>query len=69
MLDTLKERIKNLEQQIEQSILNHNVLLGARQEVLNLVKTMEAVAPVVEVIDPALKPTIDTIEAVAQAIE
>ena len=69
MLQAIKDRIKNLEQQLEHSVQSHNILLGAKTELENLVKAIETVAPVVEAIEPQSTAVFDAVEAVAKAIE
>jgi hypothetical protein len=69
MLQALEARIKDLGQKLESSAANHNALLGAMQVLRELYNEAVAVAPVIEAIDPALIPVIQSIEAVVSEVE
>lgn len=69
MFNAIEARIADLAKQLENSAQMHNIMLGAKSELENLLKAMKEVAPVVEAIDPALTPVIDAVEAVAAAVE
>ncbi len=77
MLQEIEKKLKDLETQLQQSIAHHNFLLGAKASFEAVVATMKSATPVVEeiaeIVDPAAAPAIDatinTIEAVVNAVE
>ena len=69
MFKVIEARIADLAKQLEHSAQMHNIMLGTKSELENLLKAMKEVAPVVEAVDPALTPVVDAVEAVAAAVE
>lgn len=69
MLDKIESQIKELAQKLESSAAQHNYLLGMKNALETLANDLKLAAPIVEALDPALTPAIDTAESVANAIE
>ena len=69
MFKAIEARVADLAKQLEHSAQMHNIMLGAKTELENLLKVMKESAPVVEAIDPELKPVVDAVEAVAASVE
>ena len=68
MLQKLEAKLAMIIKDLEQSIANHNALLGAKTIVEQLIGEAKSIAPVVELIDPTLTPVIDEVEAVVSEL-
>lgn len=69
MLQEIEKKVKDLAEKLEASAANHNALLGAMGILRELYNEAVAVAPIVEAVDPALKPEIEAAEEVVSEIE
>jgi len=61
MLEKLKARVDELKIQLEQSVANHHVMLGAFHEATNLYESMKAAAPAVEEAIAEVAPIVEEI--------
>jgi hypothetical protein len=69
MLESLKADLAGVIKKIEETAVNLQIMLGQKQGLEHAVSKLEAAAPIVEAIDPALTAPIASAEAVVNAVE
>lgn len=68
MLQEIMNKMQTLSKELEESAARHNSMIGAMSVLKELYTAAVEVAPVVEAMDPAVKPAVDAVEAIVDAL-
>ena len=68
MLEQFERDLQIVEKAIEQSLANHNVLLGQKQTILHYIEKTKAAAATVEKAASTVEEVANTVEATVEAV-
>lgn len=66
LIASIEARLKLYEEEITKSLANHNALVGAMQELKNI---LAMAAPIAEALAPAASPVIEEVKTVVDAVD
>jgi hypothetical protein len=70
MLEKIEQKLLLISQQIEQSMANHNALIGAKTVLEQMYKEFKEVAPVVEEVTKDVAPELSSeVDAIVETVE